>query len=192
LFRSAVRLGVAGADQVVAALDPALGGETVQMPAGLTLSLQTPFFSLASDDHTWVLCFPYYFMPAPVGRQTLNNGVVTELAVVSTLVAPDSGIPGASQATIMIAAAPAADSLRHVAMWIRLLDVRPVPAPRPVRAGQWFQSATDIPMRREAVVIRLPQRVLVIAYSGLPGTFETNRTHFLAVVRTVAPQRCAT
>jgi hypothetical protein len=43
-------------------------------------------------------------------------------------------------------------------------------------------------MRRLAVVRRLPSRVMVVAYLGLPGTFETNRPHFFNLLATLAPQ----
>jgi hypothetical protein len=129
-------------------------------------------------------------MPAPAGRQTPNNGVTTEIAVISTLVAPDSGEPGASQATIFIAAASVSDSLNHVGLWTRQLGVSPVPPPDPSMTGQWFRSPRGEAMRREVVIRRLPQRVIILAYIGLAGTYESNRPHFLDLLRTLAPRRC--
>lgn len=191
LFRSAVSLGVQGADLILAVLDPQAGGSLGPIPPGLKLSLEPPVFTLRSDDSTWAVCFPYYFMPALAGRQTPNNGVLTEIAVLSTLVAPDSGESGASQATIFIAAAPIADSANHAALWTRQLGVNPVPAPGPSMPGQWFRSPEGERMHREAVIRRLPQRVVILAYVGLAGTYESNRPHFLDLLRTLAPNRCA-
>ena len=191
LFRSAASLGVAGADRVLAALSSEASKEPAPIAPGLKLSFQPPLFSLASDDSAWVVCFPYYFMPAPAGRQTPNNGVSTEIAVLSTLVAPDSGEAASSQATIFIAAAPISDSADHATLWIRQLGVSPVAAPGVSIPGQWFRSPEAQPMRREAVIRKLPQRVVILAYIGLPGTFESNRPHFLDLLRTLAPGRCA-
>jgi len=191
LFLSAARLGVAGSDQIVAALDPKTAVQPVPVPSGLTLSLQPPIFAMGSDDSTWTVCFPYYFMPGPVGRQTPSNGVTTEIATLSTLAAPDSGKAGSSQATILIAASPLADSLSHVQLWIHQLGVAPVPPPTPGATGQWFHSPPGESMEREAVVRTLPQRVILVAYIGLPGTYESNRPHFIDLLRTLAPRRCA-
>ena len=191
LFRAAVELGVPGADQVVEALDPRSSNARVPVPSGITLSFHRPVFSLGSDDSTWAVCFPYYFMPAPVGRQTPNNGVKTEIAVLSTLVAPDSSEGGSSQATIFIAAAPRADSSSHVTLWIQRFGVAPVPARDASITGQWYQSPEADLMRREVVVRQLPQRIVLIAYVGLRGTFESNRPHFLDLLHTLAPKHCA-
>lgn len=191
LFRSAAALRVAGAERVLASLDPSTTPNSVPIPQGLNLSFQPPLFTIASDDSTWAVCFPYYFMPAPAGRQTPNNGVVTEVAVLSTLVAADSGQVGSSQATILIAAAPVADSATHAALWLRQLAVTPAQAPAASMVGQWFRSPPGEPMERLAVIRRLPRRVVIAAYIGLPGTFESNRPHFIDLLRTLAPKRCA-
>jgi len=192
LFRAAAQIGVPGADRVARALYAHPDRLPVPTPIpGFDLAFRPPLFALTSDDSTWGVCFPYYFMAAPGGRQTPANGVSTELVVLSTLVAPDRSPAGSSQATIFIAAAPVADSLKHVTTWLKQFGVGPVTSPPESAAGSWFASPAAEPMRRLATIRRLPQRVLVIFYLGQPGTFETNRPHFFNLLATLRDGRCA-
>lgn len=189
-FDAAARLGVAGSADVAAALEPQREvPPRTPIPDGLTLTFQAPFFWLRAADDSWAVCFPYYFMPVPAGRQVLRNGVTTEVAVLSTLVAADSGAAGASQATILIAAAAPADSSRHVALWVEQLGVALSPSVALDSMGAWYASSGTDEMRRLLVIRRLPQRVVALAYVGVPGTFESNRPHFRDLLRTLAPRR---
>lgn len=192
LFRVAASLGIVGADRVARALysHPEKLPPPAPVPA-FRLSLVPPLFHLISDDGSWGVCYPYYFMAAPAGRQRPANGVLTEVVVLSTLFAPDQGEDRSSQATVLIAAAPIADSARHVSTWVTQLAVTPMAAPPEDPAGAWYGSAPSDPMHRMAVVRRLPRRVLVIAYLGLGGTFLTNRPHFFNLLATLAPGDCA-
>ena len=119
------------------------------------------------------------------------NEVTTEVAMLSTLFAPDHGAPGSSQATLLILAAPPADSARHVALWLGQLGLERAPAAGPPTLGEWYEAPGAEAMRRQAVIRRLPQRVVIMAYLGLGGTFEANRPHFLNVLRTLGAGACA-
>jgi hypothetical protein len=121
----------------------------------------------------------------------MPNGVSTEIATLSTLFAPDRGAPGSSQATILIAAAPVADSAEHVGEWVKQLSVNRSRGGSSARRGEWYAASASDGMQREAVVLRLQTRVVLVAYLGLPGTFEANRPHFIDLLRTLSPQRCA-
>jgi hypothetical protein len=191
LFRVAASIGIVGADRLARAVHP----DPSKLPAparipGFELTLRPPVLALASDDGSWSVCYPYYFMTAPAGRQRPHNGVLTEVAVLSTLFAPDSGPMGSSQATVLLAAAPLADSTRHVRAWLTQLGVSPAPIPREGALGAWYASAASDPMHRLVVVRRLPTRVLVIAYLGYGGTFESNRPHFFDLLSTITHGRC--
>jgi len=192
-FDTAARLGVAGSADGAGALEPQREVPPhTPTPDGLILAFQAPMFSLRATDDSWAVCFPYYFMPVPARRQVLGNGVTTELAVLSTLVAADSGAAGASQATILVAAAAPADSARHVALWVQRLGVALTPSVALDSIGTWYASPSTDEMRRLLVIRHLPQRVVALAYVGLPGTFESNRPPFRDLLRTLAPNRCAT
>jgi hypothetical protein len=192
LFRAAASIGVAGADRVARALyaHPEKLPPPTQVPA-FTLSLTPPLFKLSSDDGSWGVCYPYYFMAAPAGRQRPSNGVLTELVVLSTLFAPDQGQPGSSQATIILAAAPIADSAKHVAAWLGQFGLTATSPPLEDQAGAWYASPPGDPMHRLAVIRRLPTRIVVAAYLGLGGTFETNRPHFFNLLTTLTSGKCA-
>jgi hypothetical protein len=191
LFRIPASMGVVGADRVARALhpDPSKLPTPARIP-GFELTLRPPVFELASDDGSWSVCYPYYFMTAPAGRQRPSNGVLTEVAVLSTLFAPDSGPTGSSQATVLLTAAPPADSAKHVRAWLTQFGVSPVPAPREGAPGEWYASPASDPMHRLVVVRRLPARVLVIAYLGYGGTFQSNGPHFFNLLSTLTPGRC--
>jgi hypothetical protein len=191
LFRVAASMGVVGADRVARALYP--HPEKLPTPApvpGFRLTLRPPVFALASDDGSWGVCYPFYFMAAPAGRQRTSNGVLTEVVVLSTLFAPDSGPSGSSQATVLIVAAPLADSIKHVRGWTTQLGVSPVPPPREGAPGTWYASPASEPIHRLAVVRRLPTRILVVAYLGYAGTFGANRPHFFNLLSTLTSDRC--
>jgi len=188
LFGFAAQLGGAGADRVLSALTPQ--APSVPVPPGLKLTLHPPLFSLGSEDSSWVLCYPYYFMAVLGGHQTPDTGVPADVAILSTLAAPASGGAGSSLARILVLVAAVTDSAAHVNSWLQKLDVKPIPPPTGM-SGQWFSGKPTAPLRREAVVVRLPQRVVLLAYVGLADTFEANRPHFLNLLRTVAPNRCA-
>jgi hypothetical protein len=192
LYESASRLGVAGAADVYTALAPGRSSlPTAQVPPGISMSFAPPNFLLRADDATWAVCFPFYFMPVPLGRQVPANGVATELSVLSTLFAPDSGEAGASQATIFIAAAAPRDSAQHVGFWLRQLAVVPAPGAAIDTSGEWYSTPAPEQMRRVVVVRRLPERVVILAYAGVAGTYEVNLPHFRDLLRTLRPGRCA-
>jgi hypothetical protein len=193
LFRLAAALGDPGALHVMRHLD----ADTAQLPPrpivrDARLTFAPPLFTFASSDERWSICYPYYFMAAPAGRQTLANGVATDVLVLSTLFAPDRGPIGSSQATILMTVAVPRDSAKHVALWRAQLGVAPAKAPSENRRGDWYASPPGEEMNRLVVVRRLPDAVVVLAYVGLGGTFEANRPHFLDLVDTLGSSRCAT
>ena len=191
LFRVAARIGIAGADRVARAIahDPSQLPPPAPIP-GATLAFAPPLFHLSAEDGSWGVCFPYYFMVAPAGRQRPASGVTTDAVVLSTLFAADNSPMGSSQATIMLIAAPAADSAAHVNFWLKQLDVERAEAPREDPKGRWFQSAAGAPVRSMVVVRRLPRAVVIVAYLGNSGTFEANRPHLFDVLATLSPDRC--
>jgi len=192
IFRAAASLGAPGADLVARALYP--HPERLPAPAAVPsfhLTFQPPLFKLASDDGSWGVCYPYYFMAAPAGRQRPTNGALTEIVILSTLTAPDQGPAGSSQATIMLAAAPLADSARHVNAWLTQFGLWPTSPPSGAPAGAWYAGAPGEPMNRLAVIERLPKRILILVYLGLSGTFESNRPHFFNVLTTATSGQCA-
>jgi hypothetical protein len=130
-------------------------------------------------------------MAAPAAPQRIANGVLTEIVVLSTLFAPDHGQAGSSQATIIITAAPVADSLKHVSSWLTQFGLSPTSAPPEDPSGAWYASPPADAMHRLAIVRRLGTRVFVVAYLGLEGTFQSNRPHFFNLLATVMSGQCA-
>jgi hypothetical protein len=78
-----------------------------------------------------------------------------------------------------------------VALWLDQLEVVAAPSTGPPTLGAWFSAPDQDIMRRAALLRRLPDRVVVIGYMGLRGTFEANRPQFLDVARTLGTTQCA-
>src|SRR5207245_2985388 len=89
LLRAAAQIGVPGADRVARALY----AHPDRLPAPtpilrFDLAFRPQLFALTSDDSTWGVCFPYYFIAAPGGWHTPANGLSNDLVGLLTPVAP--------------------------------------------------------------------------------------------------------
>ena len=128
-------------------------------------------------------------MTEPVGVDVTPQRVTTETIILSTLVAPDKSPAGASAAHIFIAAAAPADSaafVREALANFALVPMGPTEAP-----GAWYHGPDASPLPVVGVVRRLPQRVVLLVYTGARGTFETNRPHFETLVARLGTGPCA-
>lgn len=155
---------------------------------GMVVRYAEPYLHAGSDDESWRVCYPYFFMTSPSPRTVSPAGVSTEVLTLSTLFAPDKGPRGSSQATVLIAAGPPSDSARFIAEWVARLELAlmgPTEA-----AGQWYRGTNAGALSRVAVVKRLPKRVVLLVYLGARGTFETNRTHFETLVDRLGTGPC--
>ena len=187
LFTWAHRLGVPGAGAVATAVLPGSMNAAVPVPTdGFDLAFSAPAFSLAAREGRWLVRFPYYFMVGTLTHQHLNNGLDNDVAVLSTLTASNAApIGGASQATILLASAQTTDLPSYAAFWLGLAglalqDSMASPVPQAIRAFRKFDAATSI--WKELVVFQIPSGSLVVVYSGLDGTYQANRPHYLDVV----------
>jgi hypothetical protein len=189
LFEYATGLGLVGTDHVVRALVPEAGTVTPANAASgsLTLGLDKGDFSLRSK-HGWAIRFPYYFMVSAAQSGVPNNGVETETVMLSTLHAPHEGQPGHSQATILIQAAQAKDTAAFFGYWLPLLQVAPadqvLESPLPnATAFRQFDAARRL--HKEVYTLVRGPTAMVVAYMGLPGTYQRNRPDFLALLQSL-------
>lgn len=184
LFFWGDRLGVFGAYRVARALDPL---RPRVPPANLVppifeISLDTGYFTVRSVEQGWSVRFPFYYMLSAATRQRMGQEYEGDVLVLSTLFAPNAPpIGGASQSTILVTAIKTADPDGVIGYWLKTLGVEPRPVADSLAPGgatyRGFDSA--MLMRKEAVVIRLRQGVMIVSYLGLEGTFQANHPHFL-------------
>ncbi|MBI3792272.1 MAG: hypothetical protein HY275_15530 [Gemmatimonadetes bacterium] len=156
---------------------------------GLKVRFVSPYLVAGSEDDAWRVCYPFFFMTEPVGMEMTANGVRAETVILSTLVAPDKSPAGASAAHVFVTAAPVADSARFVSEVVQRMELKPMghtEAP-----GAWYQGPDNAARPTVAVVRRLPRRIVVIAYTGVRGTFEVNRPHFETLVARLGTGACA-
>jgi hypothetical protein len=190
LFLWSHRFGVPGSGQVASLFDGVPTKSDPGMVAdGFSLTFDPPSFSLVSNNAGWMVRFPYYFMPGVPVRQRTNNGLVTDIALVSTLTAAnDEAVGGASQATILMLSAQTTDVPAFAAFWLASVGLQPQdttsnPVPNAVKTYRGLVEGSSIWV--ELVVFEIPSGALLLVYSGLDGTFQTNYPHFVDLLNTL-------
>jgi hypothetical protein len=189
LYAYASRLGLYGAGLVARALGDT--GEASLKPllpgAAIRMEFAAPYFTLRSESNQWSLRIPYYFMVSGAETQVPNNGVETEALMLSTLFGKHRGIPGHSQATVMMVVARPTESKDFIAYWLRLVGVAPgdTVASQLRGATTYRSSGGAPPFEKEIVALERGPITLLVAYIGLPGTYEANRADFLALLESL-------
>jgi hypothetical protein len=186
------RLGLFGAGVVARALIGAAAAEHLAPPvlpaAPFHLSFSAPEYTLRSA-HGWSVRFPYYFMIGGLQVSMPNNGVETEMIVLSTLFADHRGLPGRSQATLLLLGAMPNDTSAFYAFWLNAVQLGTadrvsetlLPGSTTYRG---FDTARS--MNKELVTLTRGRMAFVLVYSGLPGTFEMNRADARAVFESLS------
>ena len=186
------RLGLPGAGVVARALIGAGAAEHLAPPvlpaAPFRLSFSAPEYTLRSA-HGWSVRFPYYFMIGGLQVSMPNNGVETEMIVLSTLFADHRGLPGRSQATLLLLGAMPNDTSAFYAFWLNAVQLGTadrvsetlLPGSTTYRG---FDTARS--MNKELVTLTRGRMAFVLVYSGLPGTFEMNRADARAVFESLS------
>ena len=186
------RLGLPGAGVVARALIGAAEAEHLAPPvlaaAPFRLSFSAPEYTLRSA-HGWSVRFPYYFMIGALQVSMPNNGVETETVVLSTLFGDHRGLPGRSQATLVLLGAMPRDTSAFYAFWLKAVQLGAadrvsetlLPGSTTYRG---FDTARS--MNKELVTLTRGRMAFVLVYSGLPGTFEMNRADARAVFESLS------
>jgi hypothetical protein len=156
---------------------------------GMSVRFEPPYLVASGKDELWRVCYPFFFMTELVGFDVTAQQVATETVILSTLVAPDKLSAGASAAHVFIAAAAPADSAAFVREAVVNFGLEPM-GPTETR-GAWYHGPAASPLPSVAVVRRLPQRVVLMVYTGARGTFEVNRPHFETLVARLGTGACA-
>jgi hypothetical protein len=190
LYSWAGRLGVYGADLVYTAVKgtyPVPVIPSPRPPPGFDISLIRESLLLSSADGQWRATVPFHFFIFTVN--TSAPGVKkTEFIVISTGTAPDAAPPGYSQATIALVFVHGGGGAEFEREWAERLQIPMNAALNPIgftryRSRAAYDSATRI--HKELVYAPTAKGAFAIFYSGLDGTYQTNRPHFLDFMRMV-------
>lgn len=185
LFSWAGRLGVYGADEAgrsvrgSSALQAASGPRP---PAGLELSLQGDQLRVNSASGGWALAVPYHFFIFNLANAVGSDGQRVQAAIISTGSAPDAAPPGYSQATFGVFFTPDAKPDAFSRTWLQRFDIDSGVAPKRIGSTA-FESRTvydaKTRLHKEAVFVPMKKGTLMVLYSGLDGTYQWNRPHFI-------------
>jgi hypothetical protein len=190
LFRWPEYLGVFGGAQTynaVKAPDSKPISRGMELPKGVALTLNEDLLSVHSD-FGWSLEVPYYFMIWAVGDFTANGGPRTQVVTISTGAAKDKSEAGHSQATLMFLYSPEPGFAAFEKHWAGLFGVDTASAPislgvRNFRSYRALDEATKI--HTEFTSWTEDSGNYAVAYSGIEGTYEWNRPHFLDFIRSI-------
>jgi hypothetical protein len=191
LYAWAGRLGVYGADPVYTIVrgtylvKPPPGP---QPPQGLTVSLRNDSLSIASSTGEWQVTVPFHFFIFALNSAVGPDSKRTEAAVISTGSAPDIAPPGYSQATLAIFFTSGADIGSFELEWSERLQI-PLQAEQASVGKTKYRSrvAYDAPNRLHKEIVFIPSQkgAFAVLYSGLDGTYQANRPHFVNFLETL-------
>lgn len=189
LYAWAGRLGVFGADAVY----PALKGSYVvvpprgpQPPKGLAITLAGDHLVISSSAGQWQASVPFHFFVFVLSSASVPDSGHTEAAAISTGSAPDIARPGYSQATLALFFMQGADIKSFETDWAERLQIPLESEQTPVGQTKFIsRRAFDASTRLHKEVVFIPSRKgsFAVLYSGLDGTYQTNRPHFLSFLQ---------
>ena len=191
LFSWAERLGVFGGHLVYNALLEK-GAEPMpplmEVPAAYALSLHKDMFRVDSKEGGWSVSVPYYFMIWNMSEFDAKDGPRTQLLALSTAAAVHRGIEGHSQATLMLLAGPGQDAATFEKYWRAALgftgeeSIKDLPV-ADLKSAVKFDEATSL--YSEVTSWQADTGPIVISYTGMKGTYQWNRIHFIDFLRSV-------
>jgi hypothetical protein len=110
----------------------------------------------------------------------------TEAVGFSTGTAPDAASPGYSQATVGLVFVHGADKAKFEEQWIGRLQIPPNARLVPIVPTKYQSRSAYDPLTRlhkELVYVPAEKGAFAVFYSGLDGTYQANRAHFLDFMR---------
>lgn len=189
LYAWASRLGLYGASQVYAAVKGSYPVEPPPgptLPSGIDIALRGNSLEVSSTDFGWQFAVPYHFFPFVVRDEVAAGGGRTQAVAISMGTAADVAPPGYSQATVLVVHAQGGSLSSFERDWAQRLQLPPESRASPIETTSHssrvtFDAATRL--HTEFVFVPAPSGAYAIVYSGLDGTYQANRPHFLDVLR---------
>jgi len=189
LFAWAEPLGVIGGNMVFNALKPdSAANQEPQMPlpSSLTLDLQDDTFTLASRQPNWSVRFPYYFMIGTLNEFMSAYNQQTQLAMISTGTGRHLQSEGISQATLMLIHSSGGDHQAFVDYWMDAIGLSSQDQQRQAAGfGTRHTFDPDTLLHKELAAFETASGSFAVFYSGIDGTYQTNRPHFEDFIRAI-------
>lgn len=189
LYSWAGRLGVFGSDAVYAALRTSKSDDIPPgppPPAGFDIVLNGDTLVVSSTPGGWQASVPFHFFIFALQGGPVTSGQRGEALVVAMGTAPDAAPPGYSQATLAVFYTEGADAKSFEQQWLARLEI-PAGAPTALPGQSRYASRTAFDeatrLHKEAVFVTSGKGSFAILYSGLDGTYQVNRPHFLDFMR---------
>ncbi len=192
LFSWTERLGVYGGSIVYNALRSPTSKISkimtplMKMPPGISLTLKGDLLVIDSEMSGWTVSVPYYFMISRIHDFTASNGLRTHYVVLSTGTGKHKSQTGHSQATLVLIFSPVVDTARFVTFWKQQFGISD--SDENVSLGvrnlvsQRHRDATS-QIYTEITTWTERQGSFAVVYSGVNGTYQWNRDHFLDFLR---------
>ncbi|MFA5905210.1 MAG: hypothetical protein WC836_14850 [Desulfobacula sp.] len=191
LFSWSEKLCVYGGSLVYNRLRPSSSPEMPMLmkpPKGISINLVDDLFDVKSSEGRWSFTVPYYFMIWGMSDSVLANGLRSQVIMLSTGTARDKVTRiGFSQATLMLVFSPGAELEPFADSWRKVIGFTVSNSEeqelgiRGLRSQNYLDTNTNI--HHEFVSWNTKQGVFAVSYSGLAGTYEWNRQHFLDFLR---------
>jgi hypothetical protein len=189
LFMHADNLGVIGGAQIFAALkDPGTPGMPARAlpPRAISVTLDGDRLRVSSEKGL-SFSVPYYFMIWQAADQQRAEGRL-QLITLSTATARDVSAAGHSQATLQILFSPDGAAALPAELLRSQLQTGTVDPPaalglRDLKSQHGFNPATKL--HTEMVSWADASGAYLVTYSGMDGTYQSNRPHFIDFLRSV-------
>jgi hypothetical protein len=189
LFMHADNLGVFGGSQIFAALkDPGMPGMPVRtrLPGAMSVTLDGDRLRVVSE-LGWSFSVPYYFMIWQAADQQRPEGRL-QVVSFSTATASDASAAGRSQATLTLMFSPNGATAQPAELLRSQWQSGAVDPPvalgvRDLKSQHGFNAATKL--HTEMVSWANSSGTYLVTYSGMDGTYQSNRAHFIDFLRSV-------
>ena len=191
LFSWAEKLQVYGGNQIYNATKTKKTPEVASIfpaPEAYSIKLNDWHFSITPKTGNWLFKVPFYFMPLSLQEFTAANGQETQFVMVSTGVARHNQGTGYSQATLALMYTPENDKEQFQEFWKKTWNISGSALEKNIRGtGLKSYSIFDDKTKIHVEYTEVPTSngSLAVVYSGIDGTFQHNRQHFIDFLNTI-------
>lgn len=184
LYNWGSRLGLYGCDSV-AEYFHVNNIETIrseEINDAFRIQFNYPYFNLSSNEGNWNILFPFYFMISTVTRFNSNYGAVTEAVKLSTLFSEHTVDNGNSQGTILIIFSYTDEYEKVKNYWINTFGLTGENRTNDEiieNSESYYGYDNSNNINKELVFLDSDNGVLMISFTGIDGTYQNNRIHFV-------------
>lgn len=164
--------------------------ESSRPDSSFILTFNYPNYSINSEKNNWSVDFPYYFMISKMYPFRANYGTEVQYIKLSTLYANHLQDDQYSQSTISLIVSPTEDAQTVINFWLKAFKITADSLNEDFELD--FQNYYDfdklISMHKEITFINRGDCVFVLGYLGLDGPYQSNRIHYLDLIKNLKYQ----